>query len=119
MRKQKREEQELKCRCGHLQMSAAIVAFKCKKCGGFNYVDAALERVKGPVKFLEGLHGKLSGYCADCGMMLMGQEQNNKGACSCPKCGSFRSTKQAPRPAGNIVAVCLLGHKPHAIGRLF
>jgi hypothetical protein len=114
MKKQKRENKlEVACRCGHVQLTAAMCAFKCEKCRGFNYVDQALQRIGKPAEFLEGIRGKLGGYCSDCGMMKI------KGEKPCVRCGGTGLAKNAPTPAGNIVAVSLLGHRPQCVGRLF
>lgn len=114
MKKQKRENKlKVACRCGHVQLTAAMCAFKCEKCRGFNYVDQAIQRIGKPAKFLEGIRGKLYGYCAECGMMKL------KGEKPCVRCGATGITQTAPPPAGRIVALCLLGHRPHVVGNLF
>jgi len=104
--------QMLECKCGHRQKSAAVSAFKCAKCGLFNYVSRALERGHKAVECIANAVGKLGGYCADCGLMKLKQDK------ACPRCGGTAVTKNAPPEAGYIVAVSLLGKRPQIVGDL-
>jgi hypothetical protein len=104
--------QELECKCGHRQKSAAVSAFKCAKCGLFNYVSKALERGHKTAELLAAASGRLGGYCASCGLMKIKQDK------ACPRCGGTAVTKNAPPEAGHIVAVSLLGRRPQIVGDL-